>query len=87
VVASERGPIEVLVGLRGLVTKDGELARVDRELKKIDKELGAVEKKLSSPGFVDRAPKDVVEEAMEQRLAFHGARQRLEAARKLAEEL
>jgi len=87
VVASERGPIEVVVGLRGLVSRDGELARVDRELKKIDKELEAVEKKLSSSGFVDRAPKEIVGEAMEQRLALLAARQRLEAARKLAEEL
>ncbi len=87
VVPSARGPIEVLVGLKGLVTKDEELVRIDRELKKGEKDLAAIDKKLSSPGFVDRAPREVVEEAKQQRAVLLESRERLVAARAIAEEL
>jgi valyl-tRNA synthetase len=87
VVPSPHGPIEVLVGLKGLVDREAECARIERELKKIDKELTAIEKKLGSPGFVDRAPKEVVNEAHAQRTALLDAKARLEAARELAKEL
>jgi valyl-tRNA synthetase len=87
VVTASRGSVEVLVGLKGLVTKDDELARIDRETKRIDKDLAALDKKLGSPGFVDRAPADVVDEARKQRAGLLDARGRLQEARKLAEEL
>jgi valyl-tRNA synthetase len=87
VVPSTRGPIEVLVGLKGLVAKDEEIARIDREKKRIEKDLGAIEKKLGSPGFVDRAPPEVVDEAKKQRQSLVEARARLTEARTLAEEL
>ncbi|MDP8999828.1 MAG: valine--tRNA ligase [Myxococcota bacterium] len=87
VVPSPRGPIEVLVGLKGLVEPQAERARIERELKKIDKELTAIEKKLAAPGFVDRAPPEVVEETQAQRGALIEARARFDAARALAEEL
>jgi len=87
VVPSDKGPIEVLVGLKGLVTKDKELARIEREIKRIDKDLGALDKKLSSKGFVDRAPKEVVEEAHAQKKAMLEAKARLEESRTLAAEL
>jgi valyl-tRNA synthetase len=86
-VPTPHGPIEVLVGLKGLVEKDAELARIERELKKVDKDLAALDKKLSSPGFVDRAPPEVVEEARKQRENLVEARKRLEEARVLAAEL
>ncbi len=87
VVASTRGPIEVLVPLKGLVTPEAESSRIERELKKIDKELAAIDKKLGSPGFVERAPTEVVEESKAQRATLIEAKGRLEAARKLVEEL
>lgn len=87
VVSSSRGPIEVLVGLKGLVDPHAELARIERELKKLNKELALLEKKLGSSGFVDRAPKDVVDEAKAQRAGLLDAIERLEAARELAKEL
>ncbi len=86
-VTSSKGTVEVLVGLKGLVTKDAELSRIDRETKKVEKDLGALDKKLASPGFVDRAPPEVVEEARKQREGLVDAKKRLEEARKLAEEL
>ncbi len=87
VVPSAHGPIEVLVPLKGLVTAEEENARIDRGLKKIEKELAALDKKLGSAGFVDRAPKEVVDEARAQRDAFVDAKARLEAARGLVDEL
>jgi valyl-tRNA synthetase len=87
VVPSTHGPIEVLVPLKGLVTRADELERIERGLKKIAKELTTIDKKLGAPGFVDRAPKEVVEETQAQRAAFLEAKTRLEAAKALASEL
>jgi valyl-tRNA synthetase len=87
VVPSTHGPIEVLVALKGLVSADSERVRLDREEKKIKKDLAALEKKLASPGFVDRAPREVVDESRAQRAALLDALARLEAARKLVDEL
>ncbi len=87
VVPSESGPIEVLVGLKGLVEPEKERTRIERELKRIEKDLGAIEKKLSSPGFVDRAPKEVIEESNTQRRTMIEARARLEASKTLVDEL
>jgi len=87
VVPTDAGPVEVHVGLKGLVSKDKELARIEREMKRIDKDIQAIDKKLSSKGFVDRAPKEVVEETNAQRAQLVLAKGRLEESRKLAEEL
>jgi valyl-tRNA synthetase len=87
VVSTPHGAIEVLVGLKGLVEKDAELARIDRELKKVERDLAALDKKLASSGFVDRAPAEVVDEARKQREMLIEARKRLEEARVLAAEL
>jgi valyl-tRNA synthetase len=87
VVPHPLGAIEVLVGLRGLVSRQDEDARIDREIKRIERDRAAIEKKLSSPGFVDRAPPEVVEESRRQRQALVEALERLGAARKVAEEL
>jgi valyl-tRNA synthetase len=81
------GSVEVHVNLKGLVEAGAERARIERELRKIDRELGTLEKKLGTAGFVGRAPKEVVEEARAQRAALITSRARLEAARRLAEEL
>jgi valyl-tRNA synthetase len=87
VVPSEAGSIEVLVGLKGLVTAEEEAARIERGIKKIDKEIATLDKKLGAKGFVDRAPKEVVEEAQAQRKAFVEARARIEEAKGLVSEL
>jgi len=47
----------------------------------------ALEKKLGSKGFVDRAPKEVVEEAEAQRRTMQDALLRLATSQKFAEEL
>jgi valyl-tRNA synthetase len=87
VVPSTRGSIEVLVGLKGLVDPQAEIGRIEREQKKIDKDLAAIDKKLSAPGFVNRAPKEVVDEAKAQRATLAEAKARLDHAKELAKEL
>ncbi|MCL2724436.1 MAG: valine--tRNA ligase [Polyangiaceae bacterium] len=87
VVPTPHGPIEILVGLKGLVTKDKELLRIDREIKRIDKDLGALEKKMASKGFLERAPKEVIDESRALREQLTSARARLEESKKLAYEL
>jgi valyl-tRNA synthetase len=87
VVPGAGGPIEVLIGLRGLVGREEEIARIRRELGKIEKDLAAIEKKLSAPGFVDRAPPEVVEESRQQRQRLLEARERLQSALAVAQEL
>jgi len=64
-----------------------ERERIDRSIKKIDKEIAVIDKKLSAKGFVDRAPKEVVEETHAQRRALVEARARLEEEKGLIEEL
>jgi valyl-tRNA synthetase len=87
VISSVHGPIEVLVVLKGLVEPGSEAARIDREIKKIERDLAALDKKLASPGFAERAPKELVEEAHAQRRSLIEAKARLDGARKLIDEL
>jgi valyl-tRNA synthetase len=87
IVPSPYGPVEVHVGLRGLVSREKELLRIDREAKRIDKDLAAVEKKRSSKAFIERAPKEVIEETHALEAQLIAAKARLEEARARATEL
>ncbi|MDB4944759.1 MAG: Valyl-tRNA synthetase [Labilithrix sp.] len=87
VVPTGLGAIEVHVGLKGHVTKEGEITRIERALKGIEKDLGMIEKKMSSKNFLERAPKEVIDETNAQKQQLVDARGRLEEARRLAEEL
>jgi len=87
VVPSPSGPIEVLALLKGLVEKSHERERLDREIKKCEKDLAQITKKLSSPNFTEKAPKEVVEEALAQKKAMHEKLERLKEALALVDEL
>jgi len=87
VVSSDSGSIEVLIGLLGLVTEEKELLRIEREIKRIDKDLAALDKKLSGAAFLERAPKEVVDESRALRANLAQARVHLEESRALAREL
>ena len=76
------------MGLKGLVDEGrGARAHRPRDEAASRRTSRALEKKLASPGFVDRAPPEVVEESKKQRASLVEAKARLEEARKLAEEL
>ena len=78
----------MLVGLKGIVTARTWSARGSSgRLKKIDQDIAIIDKKLGAKGFVDRAPKEVVEETQGQRRALVEARGRLEEEKALVAEL
>jgi len=52
---------EVRVGLAGAVDVAAETARITKEIEKLETELGALRKKLQNPGFLAKAPPEVVE--------------------------
>ncbi|MBI4700438.1 MAG: valine--tRNA ligase [Deltaproteobacteria bacterium] len=79
--------VEVLVALRGIVAAEKEQARVAREIKKTEKDIAVLEKKLAAPGFAERAPAPVVEEAKSSLRSLRERLALLEQARQLAEEL
>ncbi len=53
--------VEIFVPLRGLIDVDKEIARQEKELASVKKELDRMRGKLSNPGFLSKAPADVVE--------------------------
>ena len=61
--------------------------QLEREVKRIDKDLAAIEKKMSSKGFLERAPKEVIDETNALKTQLTEARARLEESRLLASEL
>ena len=54
------GEMSVLIPMKGLIDADAERARLSKELEKKQQEAARVEQKLSNPGFVDKAPEQVV---------------------------
>jgi valyl-tRNA synthetase len=54
--------LAIEVPLEGLIDVDAERARLKKEMEKVRREIESLERKLSNASFVDRAPKEVVEE-------------------------
>ena len=52
---------EIFLPLAGMVDVEQTIARLKAELKKLNAEVERVEKKLANPGFVSKAPTEVVE--------------------------
>jgi valyl-tRNA synthetase len=81
------GDLEILVPLAGLIDRDAELARLARELGKIEGEVKRLRGKLDNPGFVAKAPAEVVEREREKLAAQEQAQARLEAQRETLENM
>jgi valyl-tRNA synthetase len=56
------GGLAIEVPLEGLIDVDAERMRLNREMERVRREIESLERKLSNASFVERAPKDVVEE-------------------------
>ncbi len=52
--------VEIFVPLKGLIDVDRETARLKKELASVEKDLARVRGKLGNPGFLGKAPADVV---------------------------
>jgi valyl-tRNA synthetase len=55
------------------------MARLTQELEKLNKEVERVEKKLSNPGFVNKAPENVVQEEQRKKEDYIDKREKVEA--------
>jgi len=64
-VSSRIRKAEVCVDLVGLIDFDKEQARLKKEEEKYLKELARIERTLAKPGFLDKAPKEVMERHLE----------------------
>jgi valyl-tRNA synthetase len=56
------GGLALEVPLAGLIDVNAERARLNKEMEKVQREITGLERKLSQASFVERAPKEVVEE-------------------------
>jgi valyl-tRNA synthetase len=55
------GDLEIFIPLAGFINPAEESARLTKEIGKLEKEQVSLSAKLQNPGFLDRAPGDVVE--------------------------
>jgi valyl-tRNA synthetase len=70
---------ELFLPLEGLIDIEKEMARLTQELEKLNKEVERVEKKLSNPGFVNKAPENVVQEEQRKKEDYIDKREKVEA--------
>lgn len=57
--------VQVLIPLTGLVDVEVLTNKIQKTLEKVNKEHDAIQKRLSNPGFVNKAPADVIQGAQE----------------------
>ena len=61
--AGVTGTVQVLIPLTGIVDVDALRAKVEKDLGKVEAEIKSLSGRLGNPGFVDKAPADVVQGA------------------------
>ena len=61
---------EVYLPLQGLVDLEKERARLQKELEGLEKEISRLEGKLNNPGFLSKAPREVVEKEKDKLLDY-----------------
>ncbi|TVQ10397.1 MAG: valine--tRNA ligase [Leptolyngbya sp. DLM2.Bin27] len=61
--AGVTGTVQVLIPLTGVVDVDALRAKVEKDLGKVENEIKSLSGRLSNPGFVDKAPAEVVQGA------------------------
>jgi valyl-tRNA synthetase len=71
--------MKVLIPLGLLIDKNQELERLGKEMEKIERDLSKAKTKLANPEFVDRAPKNVVEQENQRVLRFETTLSKLRA--------
>ncbi|MGF1459843.1 MAG: valine--tRNA ligase [Leptolyngbyaceae cyanobacterium] len=59
------GTVQVLIPLTGLVDVDALKAKIEKDLGKVDGEIASLSGRLNNPGFVNKAPEEVVQGARE----------------------
>ncbi|MEY3233722.1 valine--tRNA ligase [Aquidulcibacter sp.] len=74
------GEAIVAIPLAGVMDIGAEKARLSKEIARCTKEIETVSRKLDNPGFVAKAPAEVIEEQRERRAAYEAEKQKYEAA-------
>jgi valyl-tRNA synthetase len=69
--------VEVHLPLAGLIDFGAEKARVEKELQKLEGELAGIAKRLDNPGFLARAPAEVVDKDRARAAELHERRDKL----------
>ena len=69
----------LMVELKGVVDFAQEAQRLEKEIGKLAKELTAIEKKLANPGFLSKAPEQVVADVREKQGLLSEKRNKLTA--------
>ncbi|MBC7970534.1 MAG: valine--tRNA ligase [Verrucomicrobia bacterium] len=60
-IAGVVGTVQVIVPLTGVVDLEAQRTKLERDLKRVEAEIQALSGRLGNPGFVNKAPADVVE--------------------------
>ena len=74
------GETVVALPLKGVIDLAAEQARLQKELEKIGKDVGAIEGRLKNPGFIAKAPEEVLEETRERRESLLSRKAQVEEA-------
>ena len=74
--------VTLVLPIADVIDVAAEKGRLEKEIAKLDGEIAKIDKKLSNPGFLAKAPAEVVEEQKERREDAIQARGKLDSARK-----
>jgi valyl-tRNA synthetase len=76
-LAAVAAGVELFLPLAGLIDIDAEVARLTKELAETEEHVSRTAERLRNPGFVDRAPAQVVEGARQQLRSLEEKRDKL----------
>jgi valyl-tRNA synthetase len=74
------GEATLALPLAGVIDFAAERSRLGKELEKVTKDIGVIESRLGNPGFVAKAPEEVLEETRERKTALAAQRDKLKEA-------
>ena len=75
--------MKIYIPLEGLVDIEEEKARLQRKLSNLNQDLKSVENRLSNDAFVEKAPKEIVDELKEKFKVLSSDQTRIEEQLKL----
>lgn len=78
---------EIFIPMEGLVDVDTEIARLEKEEANLEKEIDRVNKKLSNKGFLEKAPKEVVEKEQQKQKDYQEMLQKVQQRLKIMTDL
>ena len=76
--------LDLFIPLQDIIDKDSEIKRLEKEIDKLDKDITICQSRLDNPGYVNKAPKAVVDKERER---VKEMQEKREKARKSLDEL